>query len=46
MYDIIDERFTACNAVIKTILEVLIGTGTVAPHAVANRASVWIVARL
>jgi hypothetical protein len=36
MYDIIDERFTACNAVIKTILEVLIGTGTVAPHAVGR----------
>jgi hypothetical protein len=36
MYDIIEERFIACNAAIKTILEVLIGTGTVAPHAVGR----------
>ena len=36
MFDIIEERFIASNAAIKTILEVLIGTGTVAPHAVGR----------
>ena len=34
--EFIDQRFYACNAAIKTLIECLVATNTVRPHAVAR----------